>query len=174
MDQEYRNSRTSVSHHNQHHHHHQMRMTVPPPSSTQPSPPVLPHAESDQSTSELRSLDCNLTSLCDHIQSQGFGSGAFSDVVVKAMGSSYHLHRLILSRSSYFRYMIHLNFRFTRLQPPGFHFEFWNRSYVEWLNCWILEWFNLFIIKMVFICSTSGDRFAFDIQVLITKYAILL
>ncbi|KAG7542728.1 SKP1/BTB/POZ domain superfamily [Arabidopsis thaliana x Arabidopsis arenosa] len=105
MDQEYRNSRTSVTHHQQHH-HHQMRMTVPPPPSPQPSPPVLPHAESDQSTSELRALDCNLTSLCDHIQSEGFGSGAFSDVVVKAMGSSYHLHRLILSRSSYFRTML--------------------------------------------------------------------
>ncbi|CAH8276498.1 unnamed protein product [Arabidopsis lyrata] len=105
MDQEYRNSRTSVTHHQQHH-HHQMRMTVPPPPSPQPSPPVLPHAESDQSTSELRSLDFNLTSLCDHIQSEGFGSGAFSDVVVKAMGSSYHLHRLILSRSSYFRTML--------------------------------------------------------------------
>ncbi|CAD5328054.1 unnamed protein product [Arabidopsis thaliana] len=103
MDQEYRNSRTTVTHHQ---HHHQMRMTVPPPPSPQPSPPVLPHAESDQSTSELRSLDCNLTSLCDHIQSEGFGSGAFSDVVVKAMGSSYHLHRLILSRSSYFRTML--------------------------------------------------------------------
>ncbi|XP_010440241.1 PREDICTED: uncharacterized protein LOC104723558 [Camelina sativa] len=98
MDQDYRNSRTSVSH------HHHMRMTVPPPPSPQLSPPVL--AESDQTTSELRSLDCNLTSLCDHIQSEGFGSGAFSDVVVKAMGSSYHLHRLILSRSSYFRTML--------------------------------------------------------------------
>ncbi|CAH2078959.1 unnamed protein product [Thlaspi arvense] len=103
MDQEYRNPRTSVSHHQQ---HHQMRMTVPPPTSPQPSPPVPSHAESDQSTSELRSLDCNLTSLCDHIQSEGFGSGSFSDVVVKTMGSSYHLHRLILSRSSYFRNML--------------------------------------------------------------------
>lgn len=109
MDQEYRNPRTSVSHHHQH--NHQMRMTVPPPPSPQPSPPVPSHAESDQSTSELRgALDCNLTSLCDHIQSEGFGSGSFSDVVVKAMGSSYHLHRLILSRSSYFRYMICIGF----------------------------------------------------------------
>ncbi|ESQ55890.1 hypothetical protein EUTSA_v10024402mg [Eutrema salsugineum] len=103
MDQEYRNPRTSASHHHQ---HHQMRMTVPPPPSPQPSPPVPSHAESDQISSELPALDCNLTSLCDHIQSEGFGSGSFSDVVVKAMGSSYHLHRLILSRSSYFRNML--------------------------------------------------------------------
>uniref|UniRef100_A0A1J3K5V1 Germ cell-less protein-like 1 n=1 Tax=Noccaea caerulescens TaxID=107243 RepID=A0A1J3K5V1_NOCCA len=103
MDQEYRNPRTSVSHLHQ---HHPMRMTIPPPPSPQPKPPVPAHAESDQSTSELRALECNLTSLCDHIQSEGFGSGAFSDVVVKAMGSSYNLHRLILSRSSYFRNML--------------------------------------------------------------------
>ncbi|KAH6809106.1 BTB/POZ domain-containing protein [Perilla frutescens var. frutescens] len=48
-------------------------------------------------------LDCNLASLCDHIQSEGFNNGVFSDVVLNAMGSTYHLHRLILSRSSYFR-----------------------------------------------------------------------
>ncbi|KFK44980.1 hypothetical protein AALP_AA1G328500 [Arabis alpina] len=101
MEQEYRNPRTSVSL------HHQLRMTIPPPPSPQPSIPVTSHGEIDQSTSELRgSMDCNLTSLCDHIQSEGFGSGSFSDVVVKAMGSSYHLHRLILSRSSYFRTML--------------------------------------------------------------------
>lgn len=103
MDQEYRSPRSSVPHHH-HQHQHQMRTTVPPPPSPHPSPPVPSHAESDQSTSELRALDCNLASLCDHIQSEGFGSGSFSDVVVKAMGSTYHLHRLILSRSSYFRF----------------------------------------------------------------------
>ncbi|CAN7080994.1 unnamed protein product [Brassica oleracea var. botrytis] len=105
MDQEYRNPRSSVPHHH-HQHQHQMRTTVPPPPSPHPPPLVPSHAESDQSTSELRALDCNLTSLCDHIQSEGFGSGSFSDVVVKAMGSTYHLHRLILSRSSYFRTML--------------------------------------------------------------------
>ncbi|KAH0935052.1 hypothetical protein HID58_012169 [Brassica napus] len=105
MDQEYRSPRSSVPHHH-HQHQHQMRTTVPPPPSPHPSPPVPSHAESDQSTSELRALDCNLASLCDHIQSEGFGSGSFSDVVVKAMGSTYHLHRLILSRSSYFRTML--------------------------------------------------------------------
>lgn len=73
---------------------HQMKMTIPPPQQT----------ENDRSTAELRALDCNLTSLCDHIQMEGFNSGAFSDVVVHAMGSTYHLHRLILSRSSYFRF----------------------------------------------------------------------
>ncbi|KAL5996097.1 hypothetical protein ACLOJK_026170 [Asimina triloba] len=48
-------------------------------------------------------LDCNLAALCDHIQMEGFNSGLFSDIVVHAMGGTYRLHRLILSRSSYFR-----------------------------------------------------------------------
>lgn len=60
-------------------------------------------SDNDRSGGELRALDCNLASLCDHIQMEGFNSGVFSDVVVQAMGSTYHLHRLILSRSSYFR-----------------------------------------------------------------------
>ncbi|KAL5701247.1 hypothetical protein ACHQM5_026607 [Ranunculus cassubicifolius] len=78
---------------------------------------VIPPSSSQQSSSndnggggggELRTLDCsNLTSLCDHIQLEGFNSGSFSDVVVMVMGSTYHLHRLILSRSSYFRNMLH-------------------------------------------------------------------
>ncbi|XP_038896668.1 uncharacterized protein LOC120084927 [Benincasa hispida] len=74
-----------------------MKMTIPPSQ----------HADNDRSTTELRALDCNLTSLCDHIQIEGFNSGAFSDIIVHAMGSTYHLHRLILSRSSYFRNMLH-------------------------------------------------------------------
>ncbi|XP_043721298.1 uncharacterized protein LOC122668824 isoform X1 [Telopea speciosissima] len=64
-------------------------------------------SDNDRSSGELRALDCNLTSLCDHIQMEGFNSGAFSDIVVQAMGSTYRLHRLILSRSSYFRNMLH-------------------------------------------------------------------
>ncbi|VFQ61073.1 unnamed protein product [Cuscuta campestris] len=63
-------------------------------------------SDNDESSSEVPALDCNLTSLCDHIQLEGFNSGAFSDIVVQAMGSTYHLHRLILSRSSYFRNML--------------------------------------------------------------------
>ncbi|XP_023539936.1 uncharacterized protein LOC111800462 [Cucurbita pepo subsp. pepo] len=74
-----------------------MKMTIPPSQ----------HADNDRSTTELRALDCNLTSLCDHIQIEGFNSGAFSDIIVHAMGSTYRLHRLILSRSSYFRNMLH-------------------------------------------------------------------
>ncbi|XP_031486007.1 uncharacterized protein LOC116254632 [Nymphaea colorata] len=62
--------------------------------------------DNDRSSGELRALDCNLTSLCDHIQVEGFNSGAFSDIVLQAMGSTYRLHRLILSRSSYFRNML--------------------------------------------------------------------
>ncbi|XP_058076142.1 uncharacterized protein LOC131224789 [Magnolia sinica] len=71
--------------------------------------PIAPaqQSDNDRSSSELRALDCNLTSLCDHIQIEGFNSGLFSDIVVHAMGSTYHLHRLILSRSSYFRNMLH-------------------------------------------------------------------
>ncbi|RWW00586.1 hypothetical protein BHE74_00018754 [Ensete ventricosum] len=91
-------------------------MAIVPPPSTQPSqqPPSPPLArlqsqspDNDRSSGELRALDCNLASLCDHIQMEGFNSGAFSDVVVQAMGSTYRLHRLILSRSSYFRNMLH-------------------------------------------------------------------
>ncbi|KAL5541863.1 hypothetical protein UlMin_009573 [Ulmus minor] len=65
------------------------------------------HSDNDRSSGELRALDCNLTSLCDHIQIEGFNAGAFSDIVVHAMGSAYNLHRLILSRSPYFRNMLH-------------------------------------------------------------------
>ncbi|XP_059311949.1 uncharacterized protein LOC132063435 isoform X1 [Lycium ferocissimum] len=63
-------------------------------------------SDNDGSSNELRALDCNLTSLCDHIQLEGFNNGLFSDVIVQAMASTYHLHRLILSRSSYFRNML--------------------------------------------------------------------
>lgn len=65
------------------------------------------NVKEDRCGAELRAqLDCNLTSLCDHIQLEGFNNGSFSDVVVHAMGSVYHLHRLILSRSSYFRFVL--------------------------------------------------------------------
>ncbi|KAK6913773.1 BTB/POZ domain [Dillenia turbinata] len=81
-----------------------MNMTIP----AQQRPQIQSqNSDNDRSTSELRALDCNLTSLCDHIQIEGFNSGSFSDIVVHAMGSTYHLHRLILSRSSYFRNMLH-------------------------------------------------------------------
>lgn len=65
------------------------------------------HSDNDRSSVELRALDCNLSSLCDHIQLEGFNNASFSDIVVNAMASTYHLHRLILSRSSYFRNMLH-------------------------------------------------------------------
>ncbi|KAK6138944.1 hypothetical protein DH2020_027325 [Rehmannia glutinosa] len=64
------------------------------------------HAEARRREIRLATLDCNLASLCDHIQLEGFNNGVFSDVVLNAMGSTYHLHRLILSRSSYFRNML--------------------------------------------------------------------
>ncbi|XP_010045920.2 uncharacterized protein LOC104434746 [Eucalyptus grandis] len=72
-----------------------------------PQPPPPQHSDNDRSSGELRALDCNLSALCDHIQIEGFNSGAFSDLAVQAMGSTYRLHRLILSRSSYFRNMLH-------------------------------------------------------------------
>lgn len=68
--------------------------------------PPTQHSDNDRSSGELRALDCNLTSLCDHIQLEGFNSGSFSDIVVHAMGATYRLHRLILSRSSYFRFAL--------------------------------------------------------------------
>jgi hypothetical protein len=51
----------------------------------------------------LRGMDSNLGALCEHVQVEGWKSRAFSDIVVKAMGQTFHLHRLLLSRSSYFR-----------------------------------------------------------------------
>ncbi|KAI4311162.1 hypothetical protein MLD38_036079 [Melastoma candidum] len=84
-----------------------------PYGSNQPQPPpqqmmkISSNSDNERTTNELRALDCNLTSLCDHIQSEGFDSGAFSDISVQAMGSTYRLHRLIVSRSSYFRNMLH-------------------------------------------------------------------
>ncbi|KAK8571988.1 hypothetical protein V6N12_028052 [Hibiscus sabdariffa] len=81
-----------------HHLHQQMKMTIPPPPQ---------HSDNERSSNELRAFDCNLSSLCEHIQMEGFNGGSFSDIVVNAMGSAYHLHRLILSRSSYFRNMLH-------------------------------------------------------------------
>ncbi|XWS14084.1 hypothetical protein CRYUN_Cryun36dG0092900 [Craigia yunnanensis] len=74
-------------------------MTIPPPQQQ--------HSDHDRSSGELRAIDCNLNSLCEHIQMEGFNGGSFSDIVVNTMGSTYHLHRLILSRSSYFRNMLH-------------------------------------------------------------------
>ncbi|XP_020589475.1 uncharacterized protein LOC110030867 [Phalaenopsis equestris] len=72
-----------------------------------PGPLQTQTSDNDRSGIELRAMDCNLASLCDHIQMEGFNSGAFSDVMVQTMGSNYLLHRLILSRSSYFRNMLH-------------------------------------------------------------------
>ncbi|KAF3340688.1 Germ cell-less protein-like 1 [Carex littledalei] len=72
-----------------------------PPPTIAPMPPLQPDRGA-----EMRQMDCNLASLCEHIQAEGFGSGAFSDVSVEAMGSTYRLHRLILSRSAYFRNML--------------------------------------------------------------------
>jgi hypothetical protein len=73
----------------------------------QPTPLPAPAAprpyEVAVAAAELRPVDCNLAALCGHVQAEGFGAGAFSDVVVEAMGATYHLHRLILSRSTYFR-----------------------------------------------------------------------
>ncbi|GMI80195.1 hypothetical protein HRI_001688800 [Hibiscus trionum] len=66
-----------------HHHHHQqqqLKMTI--------LPPPLQHSDNDRSSSELRAVVCNLNSLCEHIQSEGFNGGSFSYVVLKAMGST--------------------------------------------------------------------------------------
>ncbi|KAH9317087.1 hypothetical protein KI387_018856 [Taxus chinensis] len=58
------------------------------------------------SVEELREMDGNLGSLCQHIQVEGWNIGAFSDIIVECMGQTFNLHRLILSRSSYFRNML--------------------------------------------------------------------
>ncbi|CAO1940836.1 unnamed protein product [Urochloa humidicola] len=94
-------------------------MAAPPPAEEGAAPaPPLPAAppaprpyEVAVAAAELRPVDCNLAALCDHVQAEGFGSGAFSDVAVEAMGATYRLHRLILSRSAYFRNMLHRPWR---------------------------------------------------------------
>ncbi|XP_057850952.1 uncharacterized protein LOC131061329 isoform X1 [Cryptomeria japonica] len=58
------------------------------------------------SVEELREIDGNLGSLCQHIEVEGWNFGAFSDIVIECMGQTLNLHRLILSRSSYFRNML--------------------------------------------------------------------
>ncbi|CAO2167629.1 unnamed protein product [Urochloa humidicola] len=78
------------------------------PAAPLPAAPPAPRPyEVAVAAAELRPVDCNLAALCDHVQVEGFGSGSFSDVVVEAMGATYRLHRLILSRSAYFRNMLH-------------------------------------------------------------------
>uniref|UniRef100_A0A7I4DVJ9 BTB domain-containing protein n=1 Tax=Physcomitrium patens TaxID=3218 RepID=A0A7I4DVJ9_PHYPA len=54
----------------------------------------------------MRNIDSNLGTLCEHVQVEGWKSKAFSDIVVKAMGRTFLLHRLLLSRSSFFRNML--------------------------------------------------------------------
>ena len=71
-----------------------------------PKPPSQ-HYDHDQTLVELRDVDCNLASLCEHVKIEGFNYGSSSDIIVNAMGSTYHLHRLILTRSSYFKNMLH-------------------------------------------------------------------
>ncbi|KMS96007.1 hypothetical protein BVRB_003000 [Beta vulgaris subsp. vulgaris] len=100
------NQHQDHNHHHHHHHHHPMSMSLPILQSQQQQQQQQSNSN-DRSSVELRALDCNLTSLCDHIQLEGFNNGVFSDIIVHAMGSTYHLHRLILSRSSYFRNMLH-------------------------------------------------------------------
>lgn len=58
------------------------------------------------SVEEIRAMDSNLASLCQHIQVDGWNGGTFSDIVIESMGATFKLHRLILSRSSYFRHML--------------------------------------------------------------------
>ncbi|KAF5794318.1 hypothetical protein HanRHA438_Chr08g0337951 [Helianthus annuus] len=51
------------------------------------------HHSNNVTSEELWALSCNLISLYDHIQSEGSDHGSFSDVIVNAMGATYHLHR---------------------------------------------------------------------------------
>ncbi|KAJ9537291.1 hypothetical protein OSB04_030024 [Centaurea solstitialis] len=113
------NNNNNINHHHHHNQQHQrssytttgtssMDMARQQQQPSQQQQQQQQHSDNERSSGgELRALDCNLTSLCDHIQMEGFSKGSFSDVVVQAMGATYHLHRLILSRSSYFRNMLH-------------------------------------------------------------------
>eukprot|EP00250_Pteridium_aquilinum_P017274 c23541_g1_i1 orf=491-3157(+) len=70
------------------------------------STPTSSAVSDADSSEEIRGLDCNLAALCEHVQAEGWNAGAFSDIIIHAMGSTYCLHRLILSRSSVFRHML--------------------------------------------------------------------
>lgn len=111
-----------------------MKMAIPPPQ----------NSDNDRSSGELRALDCNLTSLCDHIQLEGFNAGSFSDIVVHAMGSTYHLHRLILSRSSYFRLQFSLLFLVRNREDRHQH-----SLYVEWISVFWVAVFIIIIIEIL-------------------------
>lgn len=68
------------------------------------APAMAPGASSDNDGGpNARGMDSNLAALCEHVQVEGWQSKAFSDIVVRAMGHTFHLHRMLLSRSSYFR-----------------------------------------------------------------------
>ncbi|KAK9671792.1 hypothetical protein RND81_12G055200 [Saponaria officinalis] len=96
---------TTTRHHLCYSFDHPMKMMSS--STSLPQQQQQSHTIDPQNSVDLRSLECNnLTALCDHIQLEGFSNGAFSDILVHAMGSTYRLHRLILSRSSYFRNML--------------------------------------------------------------------
>lgn len=99
------------------------------------------HSDNDRTSNELRALDCNLTSLCDHIQLEGFNNGSFSDVIVQAMGSTYHLHRLILSRSSYFRFL---------LIPSLVGFFCYTFSFTCFTNSYFTRRFDVFAVFFCF------------------------
>jgi hypothetical protein len=64
---------------------------------------IAPNGGNSSDNETMRGVDSNLAALCEHVQVEGWKSKAFSDIVVKAMGHTFHLHRLLLSRSSYFR-----------------------------------------------------------------------
>ena len=75
-------------------------MSTPPrPSST---PEVRPPA-SDSASSIPDHPPGSASGLAAHVQSLGWESREFSDVRVTAFGKEYPLHRLVLSRSPYFR-----------------------------------------------------------------------
>lgn len=96
-----------------------MNMSVPPP----PPPQQQPDSGNDRGNPELRASDCNLSALCEHIKSEGFDSGSFPDIVVRAKGSTYRLHRLILSRSSYFRNMLQGPWKESNAQTVTLHVD---------------------------------------------------
>jgi hypothetical protein len=68
------------------------------------APAMAPAASSDSDGGpNMRGMDSTLGALCEHVQLEGWKSKAFSDIVVNVMGHTFHLHRLLLSRSSFFR-----------------------------------------------------------------------
>ncbi|MFS7926346.1 hypothetical protein Hanom_Chr04g00296001 [Helianthus anomalus] len=85
----------NLNHYHLRSYHNHLRTT---PTKTEINHQPSHHRSINDTNDKLPTLDCNLTSLYDNIQSEGSNHGSFKDVIVNAMGAMYHLHcSLVLS-----------------------------------------------------------------------------